>query len=655
MKKLVVVESPTKVRKILKFLKNDFQVVATGGHFRDLPYDKIGISLESIKENGDAKPWWEIIPSKRRYIGNLRRSIENAEEIYLATDPDREGEAIGWHIKDYFGLDSAKRIVFHEVTEKAVKKAFEQPRELDEILVSAQKARRILDRIVGYTISPILWRIRKNSSAGRVQSAVLSIIVKRYKMIKDFVPQKFWNVFADFKDFWAFYVGNKLQSEPFRFLSKEEAEDLISKIQHSIFVINSLERKDREKAPPPPLTTSSLLQSASYYGFSSSKTMSIAQNLFEKGFITYHRTDSVNLSNEALSMARSYIKNNYPHLSLDFPRRYKTKVANAQEAHEAIRPTYQGLYKKGERISGEEQKILDIVTKRFIASQTKPAIYDTLEIFFEVANQNKKEFFRSYFSVLKFKGYLEILQEETEKEEMKNYGQKSENKPVKEEEQNFIPEFLERAQKGESISPHKLILKEGETKPPSYYTESSLIKEMERLGIGRPSTYSQIIKLLFSRKYIMKDGKKILPTEDGIFVDSILTKSFPEIIDVNYTSLMEENLDRISRGEMEWQKFMKEFYNWFNPKLEDFREKLKMLNPSLSEEKKEESRRKTKTKKKKKVHSEDNGKIENVNKICPKCNSKLALRINSRTKQRFLGCSTFPKCRYTESLPKNEK
>lgn len=603
--KLVIVESPAKVSKISKVLGKNYIVLPTGGHFRDLPENSFGFDMHNLKEGREPEISWKLLRGKYKFIRKIKDNLDRADMILVATDPDREGEAIGWHVIDYFRIKKpVKRVVFHEITKDAIKEAFSNLHDINMALIEAQRARRVLDRIVGYKISPVLYKLRKNSSAGRVQSAVLHLVVKRTREIEEFKPETFWLLKAYAEDFEATYVGSNPKGKPVRFKNVDEVKKLVDEFHGKRLNILSVKEREERKKPPPPFNTSSMLEEAfKRLGFSSSKTMKLAQSLYEKGLITYHRTDALHLSDEAIRMAREFLRKYYPDILPKKPNFFRTRVACAQEAHEAVRPTNLDA-----QVEGDEKKLFELVRLRFLASQSEYAVFKIVDI---VLSPTPGHFFRASLKELISEGFLKIWSEE------------------KEEQRGRV------GKEGEKIEAEYKI-KEEKTKPPPYFTEASLIREMEKLGIGRPSTYAYIIQILFKRGYLKRDGRKLIPTEDGKFVNSLLESNFKEIQSIELTAQMEEELDRISRGEMKWAEFLKIFTWWFEERFQIFVEKVKK-KLDVSKQKRAE----------KKPKIVKHGKED---KRCPECSSPLVIRKNRKTGKEFLGCSSFPKCKYTESL-----
>jgi DNA topoisomerase I len=626
--KLIIVESPTKSKTIEKFLGSEYSVLSSFGHTRDLPKSEIGIDFEN-----NLKPKY-IIPLKaRKTVRALKEKAQKAETIILASDEDREGEAIAWHLVQSLELDKTKkgnkksknyeRIAFHEITKTAIEQALKNPREINQNLVDAQQARRILDRIVGYKLSPFLWKkVARNLSAGRVQSIVVKLVVDREKEIKDFRPIEYWSIEALLKkqdgaqvkindvEFNSLLIkkNNKAISK-FDIKDKKQADKILEDLRNSRYAIKKIEKKEIRRSPLPPFTTSTLQQEAwKRLRFPAKFTMGVAQKLYEKGFITYHRTDSLNLSQQSLFAVKKFIEKDFgKKYWAGFFRKYKAK-SRAQEAHEAIRPTFpdkapDGLKDKA-KLDNNQNKLYDLIWRRFTASQMAQAIFDSTSVEIEATNIEKKSTNKYIFKVngqmLKFNGFLKVY-------------------PIKFKE-NELPSLGEK----EVLRLIKLSSLEHFTQPPARYNEATLIKALEENGIGRPSTYAPVLSTVQARNYIEKDEqKKFKPTEIGLIVNDMLVKHFPNIVDIKFTANMEEDLDKIASGEQKWVKVCETFYRPFEKNLA---EKYKEV------EKKDITDKPT-------------------NKKCPKCGAPLLIKLGKFGK--FYACSKFPKCRYTESLKEN--
>lgn len=598
---LIIVESPTKAKTISKFLDKKYQVESSFGHVRDLPKSEMGINIEN-----DFEPHYIVPSAAKKTVSNLKKLAAKTDKVILASDEDREGEAIAWHLAEVLNLDKNKteRLVFHEITKEAILSALEKPRHLDNKLIDAQQARRILDRLVGYELSPFLWKkVARGLSAGRVQSVAMRLIVEREKEIKAFISQDYWSLSADLKSIKneaSRFNANlyKINNKTFDKLeiSQNRAGELEKDLKKAEYKIAKIEKKKLNKNAPTPFTTSTLQQSANrLLGYSAKQTMTIAQKLYEQGYITYMRTDSLNLSQKFLLEAKEYLEKNLgKEYSLKQARVFKNKSKNAQEAHEAIRPTEAS--NSPEKIQAKIDKgffrLYQLIWQRSIASQMPPAILDATVI--DVEAQNKgKYILRATGQTLNFPGYLKIYPEKTTEQELPTLKEKEELKLIK----------LQKEQHS--------------TKPPARYSDAGLVKEMEKHGIGRPSTYAPTIATIITRNYVIRDeAKKLAPTDIAFVVADLLTKHFPEIIDYKFTAKMENDLDEIASGDKKWQPVIKNFYDKFHDNLSN---KYVELNKQdiMPEEKSEE--------------------------ICDKCGSAMVMKTGRYG--RFLACSNFPTCR----------
>lgn len=607
---LVIVESPTKSKTIAKFLGKEYLVKSSFGHIRDLPQKELGIDIENNFE-----PKYVIPAKSRKAVKELRETAKKADLIILASDEDREGEAIAWHIIQALKLKDEKieRIVFHEITKPAITEALKKPRQVDLHLVDAQQARRILDRLVGYKLSPFLWKkVAKGLSAGRVQSVAVRLIVDREKEIEEFKPEEYWTIDAKLskektkEDFLARLVkeGDKTILK-LGVKSKEQADKIISRLKGKDYKVIDVRSKTIRKQPAPPFTTSSLQQEAvKKFGFSSKQTMRLAQQLYEGielgkegliGLITYHRTDSFNLSNEALLESQSFIKKEFGEkYGLIKPRLYKTKSKSAQEAHEAIRPTLASRQPEQIRkyLDPKQFKLYQLIWQRFVACQMAPAVLDSTSIDIQAG----KYLFRANGSVLKFDGFLKV------------YSLK-----LKE---SLLPPL----DKGEILKLLKLISEQHFTQAPGRYNEAGLIKILEEYGIGRPSTYAPIISAIQERGYVQKNQeKRFIPTEIGVLVTNLLKENFAEIVDVKFTAKMEKELDEVADNKQDKLTLLKNFYGPFSENLN------------------------------KKYQEVEKRKIEEAtDKKCPQCGKPIVIKMSRFGK--FYACSGFPECRYKESI-----
>lgn len=617
------------------------------GHVRDLPEKKIGVDIAH-----DFKPEYVVSKERQKKVDELKSLASKAKRIILATDPDREGEAISWHVaalindgnKKKAKSNKLERITFHEITEHAIKEALEHPREIDMNLVDAQQARRILDRLVGYKLSPLLWRkVRKGLSAGRVQSVALRLIVEREREIEAFKAVEYWEIEAELKkqqgtsdkvqvnSFKAKLAGLvsgeiqgseaqdavaeekennsfKIKIEKIEINSKEKTEEILKNLENGEWKIAEVIKKEVKKNPYPPFMTSTLQQGAgNRFGWTAKRTMSIAQQLYEAGYITYHRTDSLNLSVEAVNGSRSFIEKNYGKNYLsDAPRVYKTKSKVAQEAHEAIRPAhFSDLEKMKEQIMGEmgreAMKLYDLIWKRMMASQMKETLYDQTTAEITV----NKFLFRATGSRIKFDGWKRLYDYE-----------KNENEEEAENSENILPEL----NKGETLHLEQLLPSQHFTEPPPRFTEAALVKALEEKGIGRPSTYAPIITTIQGRQYVEKLEKKFRPTALGIAVNDFLIRNFPEIFDYSFTASMEDELDQVANGELKWVPVLKEFYGPFEKKLAAVGETAERVKVE----------------------------VEETDQICDLCGAPLVVRVGRYGK--FLACSRFPECKFTKAF-----
>ncbi len=596
---LILVESPTKTKTINKLLGKGYKVLASGGHVRDLPKNKMGIDIENNFE-----PDYIIPPKAKKNIKELKEAVKKAEKIYLATDPDREGEAISFHLAKALNIKEYERVSFNEITAGAIKEALQNPRKINMNLVDAQQARRVLDRLVGYKLSPFLWKkVARGLSAGRVQSAALRLIVEKEKEIGKFVAEEYWSITASLLAEKGEFLAELKEIEGKRITkmgikSEKEAEKLKEELQNASYKVEKIEKKERKKSPLPPFTTSTMQQEAfNKMRYSSKQTMSIAQKLYEKGLITYHRTDSVHLSTESKTEAKKIITEM---LGEEYhkERNYASK-GRTQEAHEAVRPAYPE--RKPEEVSDltpQEGKLYDLIWRRFIASQMEDARFHGTK----VKVGTGKHGLEAQGVLLLFQGFTSVYKIKFEDEE--------------------LPELEE----GEAVNLKEINTKQHFTKPPARFTEASLIKELEKHGIGRPSTYAPIISTLTERNYIEKiDKRNLKPNEIGIIVSDLLAQHFSSIVDLKFTAKMEDDLDKVASGEKKWQPLIGEFYN-------DFEENLK--------------------KKEKEIKKEDIME-EKTEEKCDKCGSDMVIKTGRFGK--FLACKGYPECKNTKPLEETEE
>lgn len=604
-KPVVIVESPTKVKTINKILGNKFRVFSSMGHLVDLPKSTLGVDLENNFE-----PKMIVVRDKSKILTQLKKDTKAAEEIYMATDPDREGEAIGWNLANHLGEGKkVMRVTFQEITKEAVLKAFEHSRKFDNKLVNAQVARRILDRIVGYMISPILWKkVGSRLSAGRVQSVALRIIVERERAIEAFVPQEYWQIAVDLKkhDYPDIIEASleKINGEKLDAKSKQSADEVVAKFKDEKFLVTGISQREVKRNPSAPLITSTLQQEAfNKLRFNANKTMMLAQQLYEgldvgdgetTGLITYMRTDSVNISQEALNKVRHFIKTTYGEQYLpESPIKYKSKKS-AQEAHECIRPA--DVYKKPEDVrkylDEDQYKLYTIIWNRFVSCQMVPAVYEYKKMDIKAGVCE----FSTSGSTLKFDGYLTLEREEKEEEKVIDFSHFKDGDELK-----LV-----------DIKPTQHF-----TKPPPRFSDASLVKALEEDGIGRPSTYAAIITTLTYRNYVKREKGYFMPTDLGILICDLLVEYFAKIMDLGFTAAMEEKLDLVEEGKLEYPELLAEFYKPFKEELE---------------------------------HAEKHiEKQENfVDKVCPQCGKQMVVKWGRRGK--FLSCSAFPECKHAEAF-----
>ena len=584
---LVIVESPTKAKTLGKFLGSDYQIEASYGHIRDLPQKKLG-----IKTDKNFEPEYVQTDKQKVKTEEIKKLSDKATKIFLATDPDREGEAIAWHVSQLLNTQrSTHRIVFHEITEHAIKEALEHPRELDMKLVDAQQARRILDRLVGYKLSPLLWKkVRRGLSAGRVQSVTVRLVVEREREIGAFVPVEYWQIWVDLKNTQSAALKVQLTTEIKNQEQADKAERELRGAQYSVF---GVEKKEFKRTPPAPYTTSTLQQAAANrLGWSAKRTMQIAQGLYEEGHITYHRTDSTNLAVEAVSAVREFITATYSkEYALANPRVFKTKSKVAQEAHEAIRPTDVSARPTmlSAQFNRDLERLYELIWKRFVACQMMEVTGVTVTVTVtggEYKLQAKGE-------TISFEGWYKVLGKDLE--------------------ENILPEVTE----GEKLEFVELTKEQKFTQPPARYNDASLIKALEEMGIGRPSTYAPTLSTIQDRMYVEKEEKRFKPTELGIAVNDFLVKNFPNIVDYEFTANMEYGLDEVANGEKKWQPLLADFYTPFEKQLADV----------------------TQTAERVKIETEKTGEK------CPKCQvGDVVIRLGKFGK--FLSCSTYPECDY---------
>ncbi|OGG14211.1 DNA topoisomerase I [Candidatus Gottesmanbacteria bacterium RIFCSPHIGHO2_01_FULL_39_10] len=620
MQNLVIVESPTKARTLSRFLGSDYRIEATMGHIRDLPAKRLGVDIEH-----DFKPLYQVIPGRSKRIKELKSAASSASSVILATDPDREGEAIAYHINHLLGdKRDTKRIVFHEITPSAIKQALDSPRSIDLKLVDAQTARRILDRLVGYKLSPILWnKLGKNwLSAGRVQTVALRLIVEREREIRAFKSEEYWVIEAELervKSFIAKLVA--IDDKKAEIKDKITADEIAEDLKRAKYFVKNIETKEVRRYPSPPYTTSTLQQAgANKFGWSAKRTMQTAQKLYEEGFITYHRTDSTNLSSDAISMVRKYIGDTYGEKYLPASAKfYKTKSKVAQEAHEAIRPTDVGQFLNSKiqvtnQLGRESFKLYELIWKRFVACQMNEANFQQTSVSVE-AKGKSLYLLRASGQRTLFDGFLKV------------YGISSQDTINNNQRENNENKELPPLNMNDPLNLLRLLPQQKFTEPPPRYNEASLIKILEEKGIGRPSTYAPIISTIQDRKYVEKidlpagrQGRKFHPTDLGFEVNDFLIKYFPDIFDVSFTAKMEDNLDSIASGDSKWVPVIHEYYDPLAERIKAVYETAEKVTMDLG----------------------------TTDEKCPVCGSPMVVRMSRYGK--FLACSTFPQCKGTKNI-----
>ena len=612
-KHLVIVESPAKAKTIGKYLGKDYEVKASMGHLRDLPKSKLGVDIEH-----DFEPVYQPIRGKEELISELKKAAKSSDTVYLATDPDREGEAISWHLKALLNLDDekAKRVTFNEITKKVVSESIKEPRAIDQDLVDAQQARRVLDRIVGYQLSPLLWKkVRRGLSAGRVQSVAVRMVDDREKEIQAFEAQEYWTLDADLTDeathktFEAHYYGKDGKKvEP---ASGEQVDGIIADIGDKSFTVTNIKRTDKQRSPSLPFTTSTLQQEASRkLNMTPRRTMMIAQQLYEGveitgegsvGLITYMRTDSLRISEEALEAAGKAITARYGAAYYSGPRRYKPK-SGAQDAHEAIRPSNVALYPENVQkdLTKDQYQLYKLIWSRFIASQMENAVYDVTAIEAECG----KHLFRATHQSQKFAGFTAIYEE------------------GKDDEQEEIESPLPDLAQGEPLTLTKTEQQQHFTQPPARYTEATLVRAMEEKGVGRPSTYATIISTIEAREYVVKNDKRLSPTPLGEVVNGLMMEHFQNVINVEFTAGMEKQLDEVEEGQLRWKKVLEDFYAGFHQEMLDAEEALKDTRLKVPDEVTDE--------------------------ICELCGRNMVVKTGRFGK--FLACPGYPECKNTKPI-----
>ncbi len=618
--RLVIVESPAKAKTVGRYLGKGYTVRASVGHVRDLLKSQLSVDVDN-----NFTPKYRVPNEKKEVVKEIKKLAQKAEEVYLATDPDREGESISWHLLEAAEIDPdrARRVVFHEITEPAIKEAFDHPRHINMDLVDAQQARRILDRLVGYSISPILWeKVRGRLSAGRVQSVALRLIVEREREIENFIPVEYWSIHVELKPekLKSTFVAKlaKIDDKDPELPNEETVKPILMDMETAAYTITKVKRGERRRKPSAPFTTSTLQQDASRkLGFTAKRTMALAQGLYEgqdvgnggtTGLITYMRTDSTNVSTIAQQEAREYISGKY---GSDYlppePPQYKTRSANAQEAHEAIRPTsvMRDPEQVREYLEPAMYKLYRLIWQRFVASQMEAAVYNTLQVEVTAKSNEHEYLLRASGSDVKFAGFL-VVYEEAKNEDVK----------TEEDEENVrIPSGIAEGQKQELV---RLIPEQHFTQPPPRYSEASLVQALEEDGIGRPSTYAPTISTIQQRGYVVREEKRLIPTEIGMQVNDLMIQYFPDIVDFQFTARMEEDLDMVASGQAEWTEVIHEFYHPFAEDLKKAQAEMPVTKSGP----------------------------EPIGRQCPDDGGELVIRYGRFGK--FISCANFPTCRYTE-------
>ena len=648
--KLVIVESPTKAKTLGKFLGKEYEVVSSKGHVYDLPKKELGVDVDN-----NFQPQYEVLQGKKQVVAELKKAARKAEEVYLATDPDREGESIAWHIREAVGDGKVKRVSFHEITKEAVQRAFESPKEINQDLVDSQQARRVLDRLVGYKLSPLLWKkIRYGLSAGRVQSVAVRLIVEREREREAFHPEEYWEIAADLRSSSEFQAQlTEKDGEKVKIGIQADADRILGELDKASYRVSQVEEKERRRRPYPPYTTSTLQQAGvNVFGFSGKRTMRAAQRLYEAGLITYHRTDSTTISEQALTQIRDFIRKEYGDKYLpESAIRYKTKVRSAQEAHEAIRPTKADREPGAlnQELGSDEKKVYDLIWRRTVSSQMNPAVYEQIAVDIQAGSY----LFRATGSRVIFDGWERV----------------SGGKPPAADgglEEGKLPELKE----GEELELVKLVPSQHFTQPPARYTEATLIKTLEEEGIGRPSTYAPIISTITDRGYISKEGRALKPEDAGfITTEKLLVPYFPDVVDLSFTAKMEDRLDKIAHGEEPWTDPIREFYGPFAEELEKADQSIDKSSMTTLAETDE--------------NCPDSGHplvikfgrygrfysctgfpeckyarpfVEKIGMSCPDCKEGDVVVKRTKRGKRFYGCSRYPKCKFASwKDPREEK
>ncbi|MBX7149623.1 type I DNA topoisomerase [bacterium] len=624
-KNLVIVESPAKAKTIEKYLGRDFTVKASIGHIKDLPKKNLGVDLKNNFE-----PEYEVIPGKKKVIDEIKKAAQGSEIVYLAPDPDREGEAIAWHVAEEIKKLKKKpvihRVLFNEITKSAIREAIQKPIVLNTSMFEAQQARRILDRLVGYQISPLLWeKVRRGLSAGRVQSVAVRLVCEREDEISKFISEEYWNLEIKVEGSIppAFSARlSKIDGKKAELKNGDDTQALVKSLKGQNLLLKAIEKKEQKRHPTPPFITSKLQQEASRkLGFTAKKTMMLAQRLYEgiemddvtEGLITYMRTDSLRVADVAIEQVRGFIKETYGSEYVpESPNFYKNKKGNTQDAHEAIRPTNMehAPDKVKKYLERDAYRLYDLIWKRFVASQMKPAVLDRTVFVIEVKNCE----FRASGSVVKFPGFLSVYREDWDEGD-------NESRDNQDEEGRLLPNLKE----GENLKCHEFLPSQHFTEPPPRYTEASLVKELEEKGIGRPSTYASILSVIQDKKYVDKiEGKKFRPTDLGKLVNDLLVNHFPDILDVKFTAHMEEELDDVEEGKMKWTDTLNEFYSTFSKTLGEAKVAMRDV-------------------KRQEIPTDQK---------CEKCGGVMVIKFGKHGE--FLACQAYPDCKNSKEFVRNE-
>lgn len=634
-KALLIVESPAKVRTIRRYLGNDFSIESSVGHVKDLPPNRLGVSVED-----DFAPEYEVISEKKKVMQKLKKAAQEVDQVYLALDPDREGEAIAWHIAEELERSRSfkgtiQRVLFHEITKHAIQEAIEHPLELNRERFDAQQARRILDRLVGYQISPLLWdKVKRGLSAGRVQSVAVRLVVDREREIQAFDPEEYWTISSKLEGDNPPEFESKLirwKGEKVKLTHQEMSQEVVSHLEQQDFVVQEIQKKERRRKPSPPFITSKLQQEAARkFNFTARRTMQVAQQLYEGveigqegpvGLITYMRTDSTRISDEAITNVRSWIDERYGDDYLPEKPQVYAKKKRAQDAHEAIRPTYIEQHPDDlkEMLSREQHLLYSLIWKRFVACQMKPAVYDQTVIDIAAGDGT----FRVSGQIMRFDGYTRVYTESRSEKELGANAQMDPERNVDQSESSGrkLPSLIE----GEVLKCHSITPSQHFTQPPKRFSESTLVKELEEKGIGRPSTYASILSVIQDKNYVEKKEGRFRSTELGFLVTDLLVEHFKDVLDVEFTARMEERLDSIEEGDQDWVALLSNFYTPFQGTLSKAKDEMRNI--------KKEGQK--------------------TDLVCEKCNSPMVIKWGRNGQ--FLACSAYPECKNTKDFTRDDK